>query len=319
MTLDQLRVFVGIAEHGHMTRAAKALGISQSGASAAVKSLESEFDVQLFNRVGRGIELSQAGLRFLPEAKAVLERTASARLLLQNVSHVIAGSVSLAASQTVASYWLPSRLASFHEEFPDIKLDVKAGNTRDVEGAVLQGDAEIGLVEGRVQSTALKRRKVDVDRMKLVLSSSALPLRKVRGSGVDLRSVRWIVREGGSGTREVLTDLATRHGVDFEDLQIFLVLPTNEAVCAAVEAGAGAAIISEHVVARSLADGTVVQIPLDIPARNFTMITHRDRSPTLANLALQEHLLKEQMSAQVTQQQDRSRPSPTSGLKHKNK
>ena len=79
MTPEQLRIFLAVAERGHVTRAAGFLGISQSAASAAIKALELSSGVQLFNRVGRAIELSAAGRRFLPEAKAVLERIAAAR------------------------------------------------------------------------------------------------------------------------------------------------------------------------------------------------------------------------------------------------
>lgn len=289
MTLEQLRIFAAVAEHRHMTRAAEALGMSQSGASVAVKALEDEFGVQLFNRVGRGIELSHAGLAFLPEARAVLERMATARQRLENVSHRVAGSLSIAASQTIASYWLPTRLATFHEKYPEVRLHVTAANTRQVEAAVLEGSADLGLVEGRVESGVLKRRKVDVDRMAVVTGRSGPDLPLLPSGAPDLRAVHWIIRESGSGTRDALGDLAARFGAVFEDIPIFLVLPTNEAVRQAVEAGAGVSIMSEHVVARWIAAGTLRQIPPDIPPRDFILITHRDREASTALLALKQH------------------------------
>ncbi|TJX54263.1 MAG: LysR family transcriptional regulator, partial [Mesorhizobium sp.] len=97
MTLDQLRIFVAVAERGHMTKAAELLGISQSAASAAIRALEDQHGVHLFNRVGRNIELAQTGHRFLPEAKAVLEQAAAARNVLEHVSQTVAGSLSIAA------------------------------------------------------------------------------------------------------------------------------------------------------------------------------------------------------------------------------
>ena len=155
MTLNQLRIFLLVAERGHMTDAAKELHISQSGASAAIAALEREFGVKLFDRIGRRIELSEAGLRFLPEARAVLERASAARLVMENISQTVSGAVSIAASQTIANYWLPERLAAFHNTFPLVKLDVVPGNTQQVEQAVLDGQASIGLVEGRTRSRAL--------------------------------------------------------------------------------------------------------------------------------------------------------------------
>ena len=170
MTPEQLRIFVAVAERGHVTRAAELLGMSQSAASAAIKALEQGSGVRLFNRVGRAIELSPAGRRFLPEAKAVLERIAAARHVLENASQTIAGSIAIAASQTIASYWLPRRLAAFQEEHPAVRLDVSIGNTRQVENKVLDGTADLGLVEGRTESDLLRRARVDVDRLMLVVA-----------------------------------------------------------------------------------------------------------------------------------------------------
>ena len=106
MTLDQLRVFIAVAERSHVTRAAQALAMTQSATSAAIASLERQSGVRLFNRVGRGIELTEAGRRFLPEAKNVIERAAIARAILEQSSGTESGTVSVGASQTIANHWL---------------------------------------------------------------------------------------------------------------------------------------------------------------------------------------------------------------------
>jgi len=289
MNLDQLRIFIAVAAQGHVTRAARTLGMSQSAVSAAVKALETSTGVRLFDRVGRNIELSQAGAAFLPEAKAVLDRASAARHVLENLSRRVAGSLSIAASQTIAGYWLPTRLAAFHDAYPAVRLDVSAGNTRQVETAVLDGSVDIGLVEGRTRSDVLKRTRVDIDRLVLVTGPDAGT--RCGPAGPDIAGMRWIVRERGSGTREVLEDLATQQGLAFDELQVFLVLPGNEAIRQAVEAGAGATVISERVVARSITEGTLTHIPLDVPVRDFAMITHCERQPSLSLIALKEHLL----------------------------
>src|SRR5262249_5830651 len=107
MTLDQLRVFVAVAERRHMTKAATVLGMTQSGGWAGVASLERGYGENLFTRVGGGIELSETGRRFLPEARAVLNRVTAAEAVLDDFSDLTAGSVSIAASQTIANHWLP--------------------------------------------------------------------------------------------------------------------------------------------------------------------------------------------------------------------
>ena len=88
MTLDQLRIFVEVAEHGHVTRAAEALGMSQSAASAAISSLEASCEIKLFDRVGRGIRLTDNGRIFLREARAVLDRASMARSVLQDLAGI---------------------------------------------------------------------------------------------------------------------------------------------------------------------------------------------------------------------------------------
>ena len=292
MTLDQLRVFVAVAERRHVTKAAAALGMTQSAASAAIAALERRYGARLFDRVGRGIELTDTGERFLPEARAVLDRMTAARSVLEDLSDLTTGGVSIAASQTIASYWLPRRLTSYHTEYPGVRLDVVIGNTRQVEAAVVEGKSDIGLVEGRVNNAALVRRRVDQDRLVLVVASTqSLPSETAPGRP-DLRSVSWVVREAGSGTRAGLEDLAFRDGLTLDDLRVFLVLPGNEAVREAVEAGAGATIISEHVVASAIAAGRLKALRIDLPPRDFALLRHRDRHVSAATRALMRHLAR---------------------------
>jgi DNA-binding transcriptional LysR family regulator len=286
MTLDQLRVFVAVAERRHVTRAAAALGMTQSAASAAIAALERRYGARLFDRVGRGIELTGTGERFLPEARAVLERMSAARAVLEDVADPASGHIAIAASQTIASYWLPRRLTAFHNAFPRVTLDVEIGNTRRVETLVLEGRAEIGLVEGRVESPVLVRRRVDQDRLVMATTRGHPPLGRTEAGGPDLRSVSWVVREAGSGTRAGLEDLAAKEGLTLDDLRIFLVLPSNEAVREAVEEGAGATIISEHVVAAAVAAGRLLSAPIDLPPRDFVMLRHGERHLGAAAKAL---------------------------------
>jgi DNA-binding transcriptional LysR family regulator len=293
MTLEQLRVFVAVADRRHVTRAAKDLGITQSSASAAVAALEMRYGARLFDRVGREIRLTETGRLFLPEARAVLDRVATARSVIEDRSSEATGTVAVGASQTIASYWLPRRLASFHAAHLGVRLDVVIGNTSEIEGAVVEGAVNLGLVEGPTQHPALLRCRVGQDRLMLVVAAEQPPLPEIESGRLDLRSISWVVREEGSGTRVVLQDLAQREGLKFDDLNIFLVLPANEAVREMVEAGAGATIISEHVVASAVAAGKLRAVPIDLPPRDFALVRHRDRHLSVAQMALVNHLTKE--------------------------
>jgi DNA-binding transcriptional LysR family regulator len=295
MTLDQLRIFIEVAERGHVTRAAEALGLSQSAASAAIATLESCYQIKLFDRIGRGIQLTATGRIFLREARAVLDRASMARLVLQDLAGGPAGPagpVAIAASQTIATYWLPRRLATFHAANPRVRLNVVIRNTRDVEAAVVDGEVNVGLVEGPIQHPALMRQQIDHDRLVLVVASDQLPLPVNALGRLDLRAITWVIREAGSGTRRGLEDLALREGLSLDDLNISLVLPSNEAVREAIEAGAGATIISRHVVASAIAASTLTAIPVELPPREYALVRHRDRHATLAQQALVAHLTR---------------------------
>ncbi|WP_425418919.1 LysR substrate-binding domain-containing protein [Oricola indica] len=285
MTLDQLRVFVAVAERSHVTRAARAIGMTQSATSAAISSLERQSGVRLFNRVGRGIELTEAGRRFLPEARKVLERAKIAGAVLEQASGIARGTVSVGASQTIANHWLPRRLATYHEAYPGIRLDITIGNTQGIENAVMAGRVDIGLVEGPTGHGVLIRQVIDTDRPMLVVSSSS-SAQIAPGGRMDMTSLPWVIREEGSGTRHVLEELCERMGVRFDALRIVLVLPSNEAVREAVEAGAGVTIISEQVAAASIEAGRLRAVPVDLPEREFALIRHSERALTPAQRAL---------------------------------
>src|SRR5581483_3993786 len=153
MTLEQLRIFIAVAQFEHVTKAAEQLGLTQSAASAAVAALEQSHTTQLFHRVGRRIQLTSAGKIFLVEAKAVLARATAAEVVLQELSAMRRGTLVVQASQTIATYWLPKRLIRFRQLFPEIQIRVGIGNTAQVAKSVLDGAVELGFVEGEIDET----------------------------------------------------------------------------------------------------------------------------------------------------------------------
>lgn len=290
MTLEQLRIFLAVAEQQHMTRAAEHLHLTQSSVSAAIAALEERHAVKLFNRVGRGIELTEAGRLFLPEARSVLERAADAARLLKDLSGAPAGHLSLYASQTVASYWLPAHLIRYHERYPQVELSMSVGNTSQAAEAVVEGRADLAVVEGRIDEPALVLRKVGEDRLVLVVGRRH---RWAKGQGLeprDLLETAWIHREKGSGTRAALEQELRRLGIAPSDLQMGLELPSNEAVIAAVEAGTSAAVLSLRAVEAHLAQGRLVMPDFPMPTRPFFLLLHRERHVTRAMKAMIEVL-----------------------------
>lgn len=281
LTLEQLRIFVGVAEREHMTRAAESLHVTQSAVSAAIAALESRYGVELFHRVGRGIELTDAGREFLDEARGVLGAAASAELALSELGGLARGTLRLVASHTIAGYWLPRHLAAFRDRHPRIAVEVSIANTHQSARRVLNGTVELGFVEGTVEHPALERRPLARDRLVLV---NRTPVDNVDEDW--LGAARWILREPGSGTRSSFEEALNRRGLRVEDLTVALTLPSNEAVRTAVEAGAGIAVLPELVVARALTTGALQAIDFPLPERTFSAVRHRERRVSRAAKAL---------------------------------
>ena len=272
MTLEQLRIFVGVAEREHMTRAAAALNVTQSAASAAIAALEARHDVVLFHRIGRRIELTEVGRVFLDEARAVLGRAASAEQALAEFAGLKRGTLHLVASQTIIGYWLPQHLAAFRSRYPQIAVDLAIANTEQAAQSVTAGTAELGFVEGTIDDGSIIHWQIAHDRLLLVGTD---PVERIDNEW--LRSARWIMRESGSGTRSTFEEALRIRGIDPETLDIALTLPSNESVLTAVEAGGGVAVLSALVVARALNNGVLHALPFEFPARPFFALRHKER------------------------------------------
>ncbi len=269
MTLDQLRIFVAVAERQHVTRAAEALNLVQSAVSTAIANIEGRHATKLFHRVGRGIELTEAGRVFLVEARAVLARAEAAELVLADLSGMRRGTLALYASQTIASDWLPRHLVAFRRTYPEIALRLAVGNTTDAADAVRAGQAELGFVEGALDDPTLASTTIARDQLVLVVAPNHHFAGATALAPEDLAGADWVLREAGSGTRSAFEAALTEAGLAPAQLRVTLELPSNEAVRAAVEAGGGATVLSETVVAAAIRAGTLVRAAFELPSRPF--------------------------------------------------
>ncbi|MEI5664881.1 LysR substrate-binding domain-containing protein [Bosea sp. CCNWLW174] len=277
MTLEQLRIFVAVAEREHVTRAAAELNLTQSATSAAIAALEHRHAVKLFDRVGRRIVLTDAGRLFLNEARAILARAATGERVLSDLAGLKRGRLSLAASQTVGNYWLPRRLALFRVRHPGIETPLVIGNTETVAAAIHDGLADIGFVEGEIDDPLLAQETVAKDDLAIVVAPGHPWAGKERVAPAELVESRWVLREPGSGTRQALEAVLAGAGRSVADLDVLLELPANEAVRTAVDAGSAAALMSRLVVANALRSGLLAEVATDIPSRRFVMLRHKER------------------------------------------
>lgn len=286
MTLDQLRIFLAVAEREHVTRAAEALGLTQSAVSAAISSLEQRHAVRLFDRIGRRIVLTEEGRAFTTEARAVLDRAETAEMLLEDLAREPRGRLRIHASQTVASHWLPSRLMALHDLHPGIAFHLTPGNTAQVADAVQSGAADLGFVEGEVGHGDLRRQVVARDSLVLVMAAGHALADAPDLAAARLRGQRWVLREPGSGTRSEFETWLAGQGMSVADLQVAVEMPSNEAVLNAVANSRCLGALSHRAVASAAGAGWVETAPLAGAERTFSVLSDPRRHRTRAIAAL---------------------------------
>ncbi|MDQ0455851.1 LysR family transcriptional regulator [Rhizobium paknamense] len=277
MTFEQLAVFVAVAERQHITQAAEALHLTPSAVSASVKALEIAHGVRLFERVGRGIELTREGRFFLKEARETLARMREAERMLTDLADVKRGRVDLQASQTIGNYWLPPRLVRFHADYPKVEVVFSVGNSRSVADAVLDGAVEIGLIEGSLDEPALSQRRVATDHLMVVAPFGRIAKSAETTTPELIRSLPWILREEGSGTRSEFEAALAGMSIASADLNVVLSLPSNEAVLSAAMAAGAATVVSRLVAEPMLESGLLVALDVPLPPRHFMLLRHKER------------------------------------------
>ncbi|PWC46106.1 LysR family transcriptional regulator [Azospirillum sp. TSA6c] len=286
MTLEQLRIFATVAEMLHFTRAAEVLHLSQPAVSAAIAALEAEHGLRLFDRIGRRVELTAAGDLLHAQARAILAKVEEAGTMLAELSGLSRGALRLAASQTVGNHWLAPRLLRFAEAYPGIRVDLSIGNTEQVAEAVRDGRAELGIAEGAVTDSALVSEPIEGDRLRLVVGAAHPWAGLGRVGREEMAAGRWIQREPGSGTRALFEAAMRGVGLAPETLDVAMTLPGGGVIRAALLAGVGASVLSDLIVAEDLAAGRIVALDgLDLPARPFHLLRHRDRYRSIAERA----------------------------------
>jgi DNA-binding transcriptional LysR family regulator len=273
-TLRQLEVFLAAAHFENITRAADSLSMSQSAASSALKDLEHQFDVQLFDRIGKKIRANEQGLLLRPKAQALLEQ--AAELERDLIYHKSVGHLKVGATLTIGNYLAVGLMAKFMRQTPGAQVELEVANTASIARQVLNFDLDVGLIEGELQHSDLEINHWREDEL-VVFCARTHPWAKIDElSDTDLLSAQWILREQGSGTRQAF-DRAMQ-GV-LPRLDVALELQHTEAIKRAVEAGLGVSCLSRITLQDAFDRGTLV--PLSVPhrnlQRNFYHIIHKDK------------------------------------------
>ncbi|GMQ54762.1 LysR family transcriptional regulator [Halopseudomonas aestusnigri] len=261
-TLRQLEVFLATAFHENLTRAAASLSMSQSAASSALKDLESQFDVQLFDRVGKRLQLNELGESIRPRAEALLEQARGLESALAR--HQEFGHLRVGATLSIGNYLAVEIMARYMGEQAGARVELEVANTEAIVRKVANFELDLGLIEGESRHPDLEMIHWRDDEL-VVFCAPDHPLAgKPWLTDDDLLSAAWIVREPGSGTRQHFE--WAMHGL-LPELNIKLELQHTEAIKRAVEAGLGVGCLSEITLVDAFKRGRLV--PLPVPHRDF--------------------------------------------------
>jgi molybdate transport repressor ModE-like protein len=256
--LSALDLLVSVSELGSISAAAVAHGVSQPAASMRLRKLERVLGLHLLERAPTGARLTPSGQATVEWAAAVLRDVDALLVGASALRSDQRSHLRVAASMTVAEYLLPGWLQLFAAAAPEVQVALVMGNSLHVAELVTGGHADLGFVEGGRPPAGLRSREVLADELAVVVSP-AHPWAKKRGplSPEQLAATPLLLREPGSGTREVLAEALARHG--HEPLAL-MELGSTTAIKAAVVAGTGAAVISSLAVAEELRTGQLVEL-----------------------------------------------------------
>lgn len=267
LNYHQLHIFYTVAQRGSFSAAAQALHMTQPAVTMQIQSLEDYFGTKLLIRSTKRIELTEAGQTLMPFARQSVELIRETEQAMSRHTSMLEGRLQLGSSLTIGEYVLPRLLGPFGQRYPHISIVMKVINTTQIIEEILNHQLNFGLVEAPVQHPDLVSEPVMEDELKLIVPAGH-PLSGRRSVTVE-EAIHYpfVLREKGSGTRQVMEDELRRCGVDINQLRTVMELGSTGAVKSAVEAGIGITIISPSSVKHEQALG-LLEV-LDIEGLSF--------------------------------------------------
>ena len=273
-TLRQLEVFLATARYENLSRAARELSMSQSAASDSLKELEHQFDIQLFDRIGKRLQLNDFGRVLQPRAEELLERAQELQYALGK--HQDVGTIKVGATLSIGNYLAVPLIAQFREKYPEAKVKLEVDNTEQISQRVTNFSLDVGLIEGEINNDELDIVRWQDDELVVFCSPSHPLAKKDKLTDSEIKKSQWILREQGSGTRQTFD--RAMHDL-LPDINVLLELEHTEAIKQAVAAGLGLGCVSKVTLEEGLKQGRFV--PLTIKSRDlsrsFYLIKHKDK------------------------------------------
>jgi DNA-binding transcriptional LysR family regulator len=282
-TLRQIEVFVATARKGSVTQAAAAVGMTQSAASMALADFEGQLGTRLFDRIGKRLALNEDGRALYPKAVDMVERAQEMEVLFRQEGRAV--NLRLGASSTIGNYLLPQLIGRFRAGRPDSRIELEVGNTEQIINAVLQYEIDIGFVEGPCLHPDIEAIFWRNDEL-AICAAPGHPLAQPGAAGIEaLRNADWILRERGSGTREVVEQLLMSQ---LGGIRLAMELGGTEAIKRAVESGMGISCLPIIALTGAVERGNLVSIPTPFLrlTRAFHILLHKQKYRTAGMASL---------------------------------
>ncbi len=245
MNFHQLRIFHSVAKHKSFTRAGNELLLTQPAVSIQIQQLEEEYQTKLFDRVGKRVILTEAGKTLFDYAASILDLSKQADSALQDLRGLKTGSLNIGAGLTLGAYYVPEIIKQFSKKYPQISIRMRLDNSFQVVEDILSFKEDIGFVARVHHQDRLVISPFMREKLVLVTPYKHRLARKKALSIHDLEDERFILREKGSATREVVEETLQKSQVP---IKVVMELGCNEAIKAAVQADLGISIVSNRVV-----------------------------------------------------------------------
>jgi DNA-binding transcriptional LysR family regulator len=291
INLHHLRLFAAVVQHGGFTKAAAKLNLSQPAISKSLNELERQLDVNLLDRTGRSVRLTDAGRTVYARARELFGVESAVEQELRELRGLKRGTLRIAASTTIATYMLPPYLGRFHLRHPGVRIQTTSANTRTVLRMLLEFRVDVALVEGPVSNHRVMVKPWRDDEL-ILIAPPTHPLRSAPRISVEqIAKEAFLVREPGSGTRVVTEQALALHGVR---LAKTMRVGGTEAIKQAVAAGLGLAIVSRAAAADQIMLGRVIVLSVEglVLRRTLAQIKLQGRESTASAREL-ELLLSE--------------------------
>jgi DNA-binding transcriptional LysR family regulator len=278
--LNHLEVFLDVAETLSFSETARRLHLSQPSVSHDIKALEQDLSVELFDRSGAGVQLTEAGHLLIPWARKLLRDSISLQEMMASLQEHVIGDVRIACSTTSGKYVLPLLAARFRRRHPGVKVTILVCTSEGVLPRLQSGEANLGVMSREAGGAELERQEFFTDHIVLVVPAGHAWAGLPSIEATQLIEAPFIIREPSAGTRQVMLTALGQYDISLSDLDIFLEVGNAEAIVETVAAGFGVSFVSRLAAVYALERGTIVQVPVaDVNLRRTVYMVRRSLDP----------------------------------------